>query len=128
MKKNILISLILAICLSLSACGINDCDDLADYFDDDIYFIKEMTDEEIDKFISKRAEEGFKLSGEIDEIIQVNNKNNTDYDPEYAYIIEFEDEDIAIDFEEYMKQASHIKCKRFEDIVIYGTSPIILKM
>ncbi len=128
MKKCILISLILAICLSLSSCGINDCDDLADYFDDDIYFIKEMTDEEIDKFISKRAEEGFKLSDEIDEIICVNNKNNTDYNPEFAYIIEFDEEADAISFEEFLKGNSKIHCKRFEDMLIYGTSPIILKM
>jgi len=128
MKKSIIISLILALCLSLSACGINDCGDIADYFDDDIYFSKEMTDEEIDTFIQKREEEGFKLSGEINEIVRINNKNNTDVDPEYAYVIEFDEEADAVDFEEYVKQNSKIYCKRFEDIVVYGTSVNILKI
>ncbi len=128
MKKSILISLILLICLSLSACGINDCGDIADYFDDDIYFSKEMTDEEIDTFIQKREEEGFKLSGEINEIVRINNKNNTDVDPEYAYVIEFDEEADAVNLEEHVKQNSKIYCKRFEDIVVYGTSVNILKI
>ncbi len=128
MKRNLFISLILAVCLSLSACGINSCNDLADYFDDDIYVIKEMTDEKIDTFIQKREEEGFKFSGEINEIVQIFNKNNTDVDPEFAYIIEFDEESHAVAFEEFLKGNSEIYCKRFENILIYGTSVVILQI
>ncbi len=128
MKKYIAVILILALSFSLAACGINDCNDIADFFDDDVYYAKEMTDEEIETFIDKREEEGFKFSGEIVEIVHIKNKSNTDYKPEYAYAIEFDKEGEAAAFEEYIKQYSETYCKRFENIVVYGTSKVILEI
>ena len=64
MKRLFLLSIIISLVLSLTACGINDCDDVADYFDEDLYVVRELEEEmnytfDKTKFVQAKVFENF---------------------------------------------------------------------
>lgn len=122
------LTLCLLICVSLTACGgISSVSDVADHFDPDEYVIQRFTTSEIEEFVDKRLSEAEMMnktiSPDIMFITHVFNKQATDENPDWAYIIQFRTEDNAKEFESFI--GNNRENKRFGSILIYGDSPII---
>ena len=126
MKRLFLLSIIISLVLSLTACGINDCDDVADYFDEDLYVVRELEEEKIKDYLERQPEEFQNYSDSIEEMFNVYKKTNTAAFEDWAYIVEFSDEETAGNCEKYLTESNKsITVKRFGDILVYGNSLVI---
>ena len=129
MKQKTLFLILFTVCICLTSCsgGIKSFDDVVDHFGEDEYYITRKTTSQIAEYEAARAEDaqalGKTMTGEVDFLVHIHHKESTDENPNWAYVVQFSDENGAIELEGIINP--NWKHKRFGKVLVYGWTPVI---